>query len=135
MNGGARREPSRGAAIESRSLREVASVPEFSPPVRVALGKAGNVTHVVTSAEKAADVLLNRWPTEGGRKHLAARKAVLRALEAARDAKAASDARKAFAAAASEAGILMPEPPRSVAPAGLKSPDWNRPKRKLKRES
>lgn len=109
-------------------------MPEFSPPVRVALGKAGNITHVVTSAERAADILLNDWPAEGGRKHLAARRAVLRALEAARDAKAASDARKAFAAAASEAGILMPEPPKSVAGEGFKSPDWNRPKRKLRRD-
>lgn len=108
-------------------------MPDFSPPVRVALGKAGNITHVVTSAERAADILLNDWPSEGGRKHLAARKAVLRALEAARDIKAASDARKAFAAAATEAGILMPEPPKSTAPAGFKAPDWNRPKRKLKR--
>lgn len=109
-------------------------MPEFSPPVRVTLSKAGNVTHVVTSAERAADILLNDWPSEGGRKHLAARKAVLRALEAAGDAKAASDARKAFTAAAEEAGILMPEPPKSVARAGFKSPDWHSPKRKLKRD-
>lgn len=132
MPHGGGREPSRGSAIESRSLREVASVPVFTPPVRVALGKVGNITHVVTSAERAADILLNDWPTEGGRKHLAARKAVLRALEAARDAKAANEARKAFAAAAIEAGILMPEPPKSVAPAGFKSPDWNLRKRKSK---
>lgn len=109
-------------------------MPELTPPVRVALGKTGNVTHVVTSAERAADILLNHWPSKGGRKHLASRRAVLRALEAARDAKAASEARKAFAAAADEAGILMPEPPKTVARAGFKSKDWNRPKRKLKRD-
>lgn len=113
------------------SPRGFASVSEFFPPIRVALGKAGNVTHVVTSAERAADILLNDWPSQGGRKHLAARKAVLRALEAASDAKAASDARKAFIAAASEAGILMPEPPKSLARAGFKTPDWSRPKRNL----
>lgn len=106
---------------------------EFTRPVRVVLGKAGNVTRVVTSAERAAHILLNDWPSEDGRKHLAARRAVLRALEAARDVKAASDAGKAFAAAAEEAGILMPETLRSLARAGFKSPDWNRPKRKLKR--
>jgi len=109
-------------------------MPPFSPPVRVALGKAGNVTHAVTSPERAADILLNEWPAQPGSKHLAARKAVLKALEAARDAKAAQEARTAFEAAADEAGILMPTPPTSIARAGSKTPDWNRPRRKLKRD-
>lgn len=107
---------------------------QFSPPVRVALGKLGNVTFTVSTPERAAEVLLQEWPTEGGSKHLAARKAVLKALEAARDARAAQRARKAFEAAADEAGILMPEPPQSVARTGFKTPDWNRPKPKLKRD-
>ncbi len=56
---------------------------QFSPPVRVALGKLGNVTFMVSTPERAAEVLLQEWPTDGGSKHLAARKAVLKALEAA----------------------------------------------------
>jgi hypothetical protein len=109
-------------------------VSQFSPPVRVALGKLGNVTFMVSTPERAAEVLLQEWPTEGGSKHLAARKAVLKALEAARDARAAQRAREAFAAAADEAGILIPEPPKSIARPDFKTPDWNRPKRKLKRD-
>jgi len=89
---------------------------------------------MVSTPERAAEVLLQEWPTEGGSKHLAARKAVLNALEAARDARASQRARKAFEAAADEAGMLMPEPPMSIAKAGFKTPDWNRPKRKLKRD-
>ena len=109
-------------------------MPPFDPPVRVALGMAGNITQVVTSPERAAEILLGDWPADGGRKHLAARKALLKALEAARDAKADSAASKAFAAAAEEAGILMPEPPSSLAPSTFRTPKWNRPKRRLKRD-
>ena len=104
-------------------------MPTFSPPVRVALGKAGNVAHAVTSPERAAEILLLEWPVEPGSRHLAARKAVLAALQSARDAKAASDARAAFEAAAEEAGILMPERPRSLAPSTAKTPRWSRNRR------
>ena len=104
-------------------------MPRFSPPVRVVLSKAGNVTHAVTSAERAAQILLNEWPAQPGNKHPVARKAVLKALEAARDAKAAQEARTAFEAAAEEAGILMPAPPTSIARAGFKPPRRTRAKR------
>ena len=53
---------------------------------------------------------------------------------AALDAKALQRARQAFEAAADEAGILMPEPPKSEARAGSKTPDWNRPRKPLKRD-
>jgi hypothetical protein len=106
----------------------------FSPPVRVALGKAGNVTHAVTRAERAAEILLNEWPARPTKKQLDARRAVLHALMNMKDAAAAMKARAAFEAAAEEAGILMPERPKSIAPADFKTPDWNRPKPKLKRD-
>ena len=60
-------------------------MPPFKPPVRVALGRAGSVTHAVTGPERAAEILLNEWPAYPGSKHPVARKAVLKALEAARD--------------------------------------------------
>lgn len=107
---------------------------QFSPPVRVALGKAANVTHAVTRAERAAEILLNEWPASPTKKQMDARRAVLHALMNMKDATAAAKAREAFAAAADEAGILMPAPPTSIARAGFKTPDWNRPKRKLKRD-
>ncbi len=107
---------------------------QFSPPVRITLGRAGNVAHAVTSPEKAAEILLAEWPTGWTPKHLAARKAVLKAMENAHAGAAMARARKAFAAAAEEAGILLPEPPKSQAPEIFRTPDWNRPKRKLKRD-
>ncbi|MEX0406898.1 DUF982 domain-containing protein [Aquibium sp. LZ166] len=106
----------------------------FSPPVRVCLGRAGNVAHAVTSPEKAAEILLTDWPTGWTPKHLAARKAVLKAMESAYTTATLARARKAFAAAADEAGILLPEPPNSAARQGFKTPDWNRPMGRLKRD-
>ena len=106
----------------------------FSPPVRVALGRAGNVTHAVTTPERAAEILLNEWPGGAGAKNVAARKAVLHALMNMKDAMATAKARKAFEAAAEEAGILMPPTPTSLASKSFRTPDWNRPKRKLKRD-
>ena len=106
---------------------------QFSPPVRVSLGRAGNVAHAVTSPEKAAEILLTDWPTDWTSKHLAARKAVLKAMQSAYTAATIARARKAFAEAADEAGILLPEPPKSVARQGAKSPGI-RSKRKLRRD-
>lgn len=106
---------------------------QFSPPVRVSTGKAGNVALAVTSPEKAAEILLNKWPTTWSPKHLAARKAVLKAMESANSDATLTKARKAFADAADEAGILLPEPPKSLAPAGFRTPDWNRTKRQSTR--
>jgi hypothetical protein len=63
-----------------------------------------------------------------------ARRAVLHALMNMKDAAAAMKARAALEAAAEEAGILIPERPKSIAPADFNTPGWNRPKPKLKRE-
>lgn len=100
----------------------------FDPPVRVATGKAGNVIKAVTDAEKAAHMLLDAdWPADQkARRQIAARKAVLAALERAQDPVRAERARKAFAAAAQEAGVLMPDRPASVASPGFKSPKWRK---------
>ena len=77
----------------------------FSPPVRVEFGHTGQSVFV-SSAEKAAELLLDaEWPKVDGRKHLAARKAVLAVLEGIKEAR---HARKAFEDAAREADILIP---------------------------
>lgn len=102
---------------------------EFEKPVRVALGRAGNITYNVTTPEQAAEKLLFEWPATTGEKHLAARKAVLKAMENAHDAMLRAKARAAFEEAADEAGILMPEPPKSLAPAGSKTPRWSKRRR------
>ena len=107
---------------------------QFSPPVRVSLGRAGNVAHAVASPKKAAEILLTGWPTDWTAKHLAARKAVLKAMESAHTAAALARARKAFAEAADEAGILLPEPPKSLAREGFRTPDWNGRKHRPKRD-
>lgn len=100
----------------------------FDPPVRVATGKAGNVIKAVTDAEQAARMLLDEeWPAvQMARRQVAARKAVLAALERAQDPVRAERARKAFAAAADEAGVLMPERPASVASPGFKAAKWRK---------
>ncbi|MEO4000285.1 DUF982 domain-containing protein [Mesorhizobium sp. CAU 1732] len=99
---------------------------QFEKPVRIALGRYGAVAHIVTSPRQAAEKLLMEWPTEPGKRHLAARKAVLEAMENARDGALVAKARKAFEAAAAEAGILMPE---MVRPTGGKSVKWGKRKR------
>lgn len=100
----------------------------FDPPVRVATGKAGNIIMAVTDAEQAARLLLDEdWPAEQmAHRQVAARKAVLAALERAQDPVRAERARKAFADAADHAGVLMPERPASLAPKGFKSPRWRK---------
>lgn len=74
-------------------------------PVRVMIRP--NLIYNVASSRKAAELLLNAWPSIRGRRHLAARKAVLRAMEHAEDEAARDAAILAFADAAREAGILM----------------------------
>lgn len=60
---------------------------------------------VVSSTREAAECLLYGWPAVGlNRKHLEARRACLAVLEGQ---KKALTARRAFAAAAKEAGILI----------------------------
>lgn len=75
----------------------------WSEPVPVRL--TANQTFNVSDPEKAAEILLYEWPGDtAGSRHRAARRAVLKALENAKDAKASMAARKAFAAAVEEAG-------------------------------
>jgi hypothetical protein len=76
----------------------------FDEPVRILTGRAKSVARQVRSTAEAANYLLHDWPVEGGRKHLAARKACLQVLEGL---KASHVARKAFAVAAEEAEILV----------------------------
>lgn len=76
-------------------------------PVHVAVIAGTSVA--VTSNERAAELLLYEWLGGGtDRAHFA---------------------RSAFEAAADEAGILMDEPPKSLAPASFKSPSWRKRKR------
>lgn len=77
----------------------------WDKPLSVMIGHS--TTYNVTSSSKAADILLHRWPTDGGAKHLAARRAVLKAMENHRDSRARAAARRAFEAAAREADILV----------------------------
>ena len=76
----------------------------FDQAVKVHGARAGQVQHI-GSARRAAEWLLNEWPTEiDTAKQRAARKACLEALEGQREAAAA---RNAFREAAQEAGILI----------------------------
>jgi hypothetical protein len=87
------------------------------PAVSILLADRGARIRNVTSTREAAELLLTRWPVDGGQKHLAARKACLAVLQGQREA---IEARKAFAAAAEEAGILVgsgaPPAPRARTP-------------------
>ncbi len=58
---------------------------QFSSPVRVSLGKAGNVAHAVTTPMRAAEILLSEWPTTWSGRHIETRKAVLEAMVRAHD--------------------------------------------------
>lgn len=78
----------------------------FDRPVKVIFG---NVTYVVTNTRQAADLLLLKWPIQGSPKVDAARRAVMIAMGAPRDPILIKKARKTFADAAEEAGILMPD--------------------------
>ena len=79
------------------------NIGHFDRPVRVALGGPGKI-RIVSSTREAAECLLLRWPSESGRKHLAARKACMDVLQGLKEARAA---RRAFQAAAKEADILV----------------------------
>lgn len=75
-------------------------------PVRIERGNTGRPFNV-SNNNRAAELLLNEWPTKPGPKHLAARKAVLKAMEKALDAQRQAAARQAFLDAAKEAGIAF----------------------------
>lgn len=99
----------------------------WSSPVHVAVSNRLSVA--VTSTERAAELLLYEWPGEDTDRVRTARRALLRAMERQDDSRRLTAARKAFAAAADEAGILMDEPPKSLALANFKSPSWRKRKR------
>lgn len=80
----------------------------FDRPVSVVIDRRGNITRSISSTTEAAEVLLNEWPTEPGKKHLAARNACLKVLEGLAESR---QARAAFEAAAREANVLAPEVP------------------------
>jgi hypothetical protein len=98
----------------------------FEKPVRVAVTPARNVGKVVDTPEQAAEVLLYKWHAPSGRKHLRARKAVLAAMESAQDRVKAEAARKAFVAAAEDAGLLMADMARPEPIPGFNSPSWRK---------
>lgn len=76
----------------------------FDRPVRILTGKGRTVARNVETTLEAAKYLLDpKWPS-AGKRHLAARKACLAVLDGLKEARAA---RKAFEAAADEAGILV----------------------------
>jgi hypothetical protein len=89
-----------GVLMEHDQLMDIG---RFDRPVRVALGGPGKI-RIVSSTREAAECLLLRWPFEGGRKHLAARKACMDVLQGVKQVRAA---RQAFQAAAKEADILV----------------------------
>ena len=76
----------------------------FDRPVKILTGRGFTVSRQVETTVEAATYLLDdKWPS-AGKKHLAARKACLAVLDGLKEARAA---RKAFEAAADEAGILV----------------------------
>ena len=76
----------------------------WNKPVPIIQRKAG-ATLLVGNSIQAARILLQEWPATPGPKHLAARKAVLAAMEKALDKERQAKAREAFQDAAREAGI------------------------------
>jgi hypothetical protein len=75
-------------------------------PLAVETEKIGQYRIVPTLTE-AADMLLDRWPEEKGAKHGRALSAILDAMGGR---KPAVTARKAFVAAAKEAGLFVRDP-------------------------
>ena len=64
------------------------------------------IDHVSNNLQ-AANILLHHWPKRTGNDHLAARKAVLAAMENLHDRVLLAEARKAFTRAAKDADILI----------------------------
>lgn len=94
----------------------------WNRPVHVALGSGTEVT--VNSNEKAASLLLNHWPENSIQQQQWACRALLRSMERPDDPGTLHAARQAFEAAAQAAGILVEEPPKSVAPTSFRTPSW-----------
>ncbi len=78
----------------------------FSRAIRVHLVEFGKV-RVVSNTHEALDCLMYCWPGERGPRHRDAIDACLKVLEGYRST---TDAEKAFADAAGEAGVLLEGP-------------------------
>jgi hypothetical protein len=78
---------------------------DFDKPVRVIIGTA---VRDICDTRQASETLMFNWPIEGGKKHKAARHALLVAMGSDYHANLIKKARKAFAEAAAEADILVP---------------------------
>ncbi len=104
------------------------SIQWWSEPVRVSVD--GRNTINVTDNERAARFLLEEWPGERGPRHLRARHTILRSMERPNDPGTLIAARMAFEAAVDEAGMLMPEPPKSMASPEFRSPSWRKQRRR-----
>lgn len=77
----------------------------WSKPVRVLIGS--NTTYVVATNERAAELMLGtEWPGSESALHRKARVAILKSMDRPDDPASARAARRAFEAAAREAGIL-----------------------------
>jgi hypothetical protein len=96
----------------------------WSKEIHVAISSGTSV--VVNSTERAAELLLNEWPTEDSPKQIRARRALLQALEQPDDPDILLAAQLAFEAAAEEAGILMDAPAKSLVAATFTAPGWRR---------
>lgn len=75
---------------------------KFHKPVRIQLGRIDR-DRVVISTRHAAEILLRDWPLESDRRT----KAMAACLEVIKRQSPPSTARKAFVAAAKEAGIFL----------------------------
>lgn len=91
-------------------------------PVRITLD--GRTAINISGNEQAARVLLGEWPRKRGAKHLQARQTLLQSMEHPEDSETLQAARKAFAAAAQEAHILLPALPHSLASPQFKTRSW-----------
>lgn len=76
---------------------------KFEPAVTVLVDPAGGRSMITTTGE-CMDFLLKRWPGKRGDKHRAALQAC---MDASSDKKTTATARRAFVAAAREAGVLF----------------------------
>ena len=82
----------------------------WTQAVRVSLN--GSTAINVNSNEQAGELLLGDWPDKGSASHLRAQEAVLRSMERPTDPGTLYASQRAFEAAARNADILLPEPPR-----------------------
>ncbi|MGO4833568.1 DUF982 domain-containing protein, partial [Rhizobiaceae sp. 2RAB30] len=79
---------------------------DFDKPVRVIIGIA---IREISDTRQASETLMFNWPIEGGKKHKAARHALLVAMGSDYRATLIKAARNAFAEAAAEADVLVPD--------------------------